>query len=45
MLARAGHDFVLANFSLDNMVKSVAAIYEEGAAAVADRSSETRTAA
>ncbi len=45
MLARAGHDYVHANFSLDNMVTSVAAIYEQGAAVVADRSSLTRTAA
>jgi glycosyltransferase involved in cell wall biosynthesis len=45
ILARAGHDYVHANFSLDNMVKAVAAIYDEGAAAVADRSSPTRTAA
>ena len=45
MLARAGHDFVHANFSLDTMVGAVAAIYDEGAAVVADRSSPTRTAA
>ena len=45
ILARAGHDYVHANFSLDNMVNSVAAIYEEGAAVVAERSSQTRTAA
>jgi glycosyltransferase involved in cell wall biosynthesis len=45
MVARAGHDYVLANFSLDHMVAAVAAIYQEGAAVVADRSSPTRTAA
>lgn len=45
MLARAGHDFVHANFSLDNMVSAVAAIYESGAATVESRSSATRTAA
>jgi glycosyltransferase involved in cell wall biosynthesis len=45
MLARAGHDFVHANFSLDTMVSAVTAIYDEGAAVVADRSSATRTAA
>jgi glycosyltransferase involved in cell wall biosynthesis len=45
MLARAGHDFVHANFSLDEMVRSVSAIYDEGAAVVAARSSATRTAA
>ena len=45
MLARAGHDFVHANFSLDEMVRAVAAIYEEGAASVASRSAATRTAA
>ncbi len=45
ILARAGHDFVHANFSLDHMVTAVAAIYDEGAAIVADRSSPARTAA
>ncbi len=45
MLARAGHDFVLANFSVEHMVRAVGQIYEEGAAAVADRSGATRTAA
>jgi len=45
MLARAGHDFVLANFSVEHMVRAVSQIYEEGAAAVAARSGATRTAA
>jgi len=45
MLARAGHDFVLANFSVDHMVRAVGQIYEEGAAVVAARSGATRTAA
>ena len=45
MLARAGHDYVHANFSLDNMIRAVTAIYDEGAAEVAERSSPTRTAA
>jgi glycosyltransferase involved in cell wall biosynthesis len=45
MVARAGHDFVHANFSLDEMVRAISAIYDEGAAAVAGRSTATRTAA
>ncbi|MGI8928115.1 MAG: glycosyltransferase [Candidatus Limnocylindrales bacterium] len=45
MLARAGHDFVLANFSLEHVVRAVSQIYEEGAAAVTARSGATRTAA
>lgn len=45
MLARAGHDFVHANFSLDEMVRAISAIYEVGAAVVAERSSTARTAA
>jgi glycosyltransferase involved in cell wall biosynthesis len=45
MLARAGHDFVHANFSLDEMVRAISAIYEEGAAVVAARTPITRTAA
>jgi len=45
MLARAGHDFVHANFSLDEMVRAISAIYEEGAAIVAARTSVTSTAA
>ena len=45
MLARAGHDFVHANFSVEHMVAAVSAIYEDGAAAVASRSGATRTAA
>lgn len=45
MLARAGHDFVHANFSLDQMVRTISAIYDEGAAVVAARAALTRTAA
>jgi glycosyltransferase involved in cell wall biosynthesis len=45
MLARAGHDFVHANFSVEHMVRAVAKIYEEGAAVVAARAGATRTAA
>jgi glycosyltransferase involved in cell wall biosynthesis len=45
MLARAGHDFVHANFSLDEMVRSVSAVYDQGAAIVAARAAATRTAA
>ena len=45
MLARAGHDFVHAHFSLDEMVRAVSAVYDEGAAVVAARRSATRTAA
>ena len=45
MLARAGHDFVHANFSLDEMVRAISAIYDEGAAVVAARTPITRTAA
>lgn len=45
MVARAGHDFVHANFSLDEMVRAISAIYDEGAAVVAARAPITRTAA
>ena len=45
MVARAGHDFVQANFSVEHMVRAVSSIYEEGAAVVAARSGATRTAA
>lgn len=45
ILARAGHDFVHANFSLDEMVRAISAIYDEGATVVAARASTTRTAA
>jgi glycosyltransferase involved in cell wall biosynthesis len=45
MLARAGHDFVVANFSIEHMVNAVARIYEEGAAVVARRSAASLTAA
>lgn len=44
-LARAGHDYVVANFSIDHMVNAVARIYEEGAEVVAQRSGATLTAA
>ncbi|HSH21712.1 MAG TPA: glycosyltransferase, partial [Candidatus Caenarcaniphilales bacterium] len=44
-LARNGHDLVHARFSLDHMVRAVAAIYEEGAAAVAARVGGARSAA
>ncbi|CAN5809360.1 glycosyltransferase [soil metagenome] len=45
MIARAGHDFVHASFSIEHMVGAVAQIYEVGAATVAARSGATRTAA
>lgn len=45
MLARAGHDFVVANFSIESMVNHVTRIYEEGALVVARRSGTTLTAA
>ncbi|MEO6350142.1 MAG: glycosyltransferase [Candidatus Limnocylindrales bacterium] len=45
MLARAGHDFVHANFSVEHMVRAVSTIYQDGAAVVAVRSGATRTAA
>ncbi|MEO8626168.1 MAG: glycosyltransferase, partial [Candidatus Limnocylindrales bacterium] len=45
MLARAGHDYVVANFSIDSMVAAVTRIYEEGAQVVARRSGATLTAA
>ncbi len=45
MVARAGHDFVHGNFSLDEMVRAISAIYDEGAAFAAARSAATRTAA
>jgi glycosyltransferase involved in cell wall biosynthesis len=44
-IARAGHDFVQAHFSIEHMIDAVSAIYEEGAVAVAARSGATRTAA
>lgn len=44
-LARAGHDYVVANFSIDSMVAAVSRIYEEGAAVVARRGGTTLTAA
>jgi glycosyltransferase involved in cell wall biosynthesis len=36
-LARAGHDFVVTNFSIEHMVGAVSSIYEEGAQVVARR--------
>lgn len=45
MVARAGHDFVKANFSVEHMVRAVGQIYEDGAAVVAARSGAARTAA
>jgi glycosyltransferase involved in cell wall biosynthesis len=45
MLARAGHDFVHANFSLDEMVRAISAIYDDGAVVAAARVPITRTAA
>jgi glycosyltransferase involved in cell wall biosynthesis len=45
MLARAGHDYVVTNFSIEHMVDAVARIYEEGALVVARRSGATLTAA
>ncbi|MEP7157846.1 MAG: glycosyltransferase family 4 protein, partial [Chloroflexota bacterium] len=44
-LARAGHDFVVANFSIEHMLDEVARIYDEGAAVAARRSGTTRSAA
>jgi glycosyltransferase involved in cell wall biosynthesis len=44
-LARKGHDFVVANFSIEAMVGAVTRIYEEGALVVARRSGATLTAA
>jgi glycosyltransferase involved in cell wall biosynthesis len=44
-LARAGHDFVVANFSIESMVSAVTRIYEEGAEVVARRSGATLSAA
>ena len=43
--ARAGHDYVVANFSIEHMVRAVAQIYDEGAAVAAARSGATKTAA
>jgi glycosyltransferase involved in cell wall biosynthesis len=45
MVARAGHDFVLANFSVEHMVRAVSTLYQDGAAIVAARSGATQTAA
>ena len=45
MLALAGHDFVHANFSLDEMVRAISAVYDDGALIVEARATTTRTAA
>jgi glycosyltransferase involved in cell wall biosynthesis len=44
-LARAGHELVHARFSLENMVRAVARIYEAGASIAAAGGEGTRTAA
>ena len=44
-IARAGHDLVLARFSLTAMVNAITGVYEVGAAVVTTRSGEARTAA
>ena len=44
-LARAGHDFVHANFSVAHMVDAVSDIYEEGAEVVEARAGAARSAA
>ena len=44
-VARAGHDLVLARFSLTAMVSAISGLYEVGAAVVASRSGQARTAA
>jgi hypothetical protein len=44
MMARRGHDFVQANFSLEHMVAAVSTIYVDGATMVAQRAG-ARTAA
>ncbi|MGZ8757833.1 MAG: glycosyltransferase family 4 protein, partial [Aeromicrobium sp.] len=44
-LARAGHDFVIENFSVERMAGAVARIYEEGGAVVSERNGATLTAA
>ena len=44
-LARAGHDFVHANFSLDEMVRAISTIYEDGASVVEARAGAARAAA
>jgi len=41
MLAREGHDFVHANFSVEHMVAAVSAVYEDGVVAVAARRSRS----
>jgi glycosyltransferase involved in cell wall biosynthesis len=44
-LARAGHDYVVANFSIEHMVSAVTHIYETGFEVAARRSGATLTAA
>jgi len=44
-LARAGHDYVVANFSIAHMVSAVTHIYETGSEVAARRSGATLTAA
>jgi glycosyltransferase involved in cell wall biosynthesis len=44
-LARAGHDFVHANFSLAHMLSAVSEIYVQGSGIVRQRSDSARTAA
>ncbi len=44
-VARAGHDFVHANFSLDHMISAVSQIYLHGSTVVHERAEPTRTAA
>ncbi|MGZ6344655.1 MAG: glycosyltransferase family 4 protein [Candidatus Limnocylindrales bacterium] len=45
MVARAGHDLVHQRFCVEYMASAVAAIYDEGAAAVAGRAAESLPAA
>jgi len=45
MLARAGHDFVHAHLSVEEMTRATSEIYEEGAAVVASREGTTASAA
>ena len=45
MLARAGHDFVHANFSLAHMISAVSEIYVQGSGIVHERRDSARTAA
>ena len=45
MLARAGHDLVHERFCIERMVRAIADLYDEGAAAVAARSAGAFSAA